>query len=315
MYYYFSSDYPAVIKINGMFYGKIEKVIKPLKIDKDISPFIEICPLKSEGNSINFILDNEFLTCPPNGVSITDLKGGYMIKFYQRFDKLPFNILAQEKFSNAIVTIFTENSLKLSIETPNDFYAETFNLNPDSASITQFNLNSHSFIAVTFYSQTTLLYIYKIDEKVIKVFTRSIFDYTLTPEFKTTENFKDIEKHTVNSVWNFIDNEMKRVSFSISKKENFDFNNLNEKLIPYVFTESLLVGDDASIYLCENVKENADKLCSYFGDFIGVFPPPTFRDVNEVGLIYSKSENLYEIEYFIFELKDNKIFNIKKSEC
>ena len=165
MYYYFSSNYPAVIKINGMFYGKIEKVIKPLKIDKGIFPFIEICPLKAEGNSINFILDNEFLTFPPSGVSITDLKGGYMIKFYQRFDKLPFNVLAQEKFSNGVITVFTENSLKLSIETTSDFYAETFNLNPDSASISLFSLNGCSFVAITFYQDEKLLYVYKIDEK------------------------------------------------------------------------------------------------------------------------------------------------------
>lgn len=310
MYYYFSSDYPAVIKINGIFYGKIEKVIKPLKIDKGTFVFIEICPLKAEGSSINFILDNEFLTSPPNGISITNLKGGYMIKFYQQFDKLPFNILAQEKFSNGIVTVFTENSLKISIETPNDFYAETFNLNPDSATITHFNLNSSSFVAITFYKDVKLLYVYKIDGKITKVFTRSVFEYTLTPEFKTIENFKDIEKHTVNSVWNFVDGKMQRVSFNVSKSERH--NNLNEKLIPYAFMESLLVGDDINHYLCENVKETADKLCSYFGDFIGVFPPPTFRDINEVGLIYSKSENVYEIEYFTFELKENKIFNIKK---
>ena len=315
MFYYFSSDYPAVIKINGMFYGKIQDVIKPLRIEKNLSPFIEICPLNEDGCAVNFILDGHFLCSPPKGVSITDLKGGYLVKFYNRYDKLPFSILAQEKLPYAVVTVFTESSLKLSIESQSDFYAETFNINCTDATITPFNLSNERFIAIKLNAREVTLCVYHIGEKTKKVFCRSVFDFSTSPEFTTTEKFNDIAKHIVNTVWEFNENQFKIKSVSCAKKVGFDANCLPERLIPYAFLESFLSGDNIEEFLCENIKENADKLSSYLGDFIGIFPPPTFRDINEVGLIYSITENKYQVEYFTFELENKKIFNIKKSEC
>lgn len=313
MYYYFSSDHPAVIKINGIFYGKIQDVIKPLKVD-NVTPFIEICPLKPDGTAVNFILDAEFLTSPPSGISVSDLKGGYLIKFYERIDKLPFHILAQEKFPYAVVTVFTENSLKLSIETPTDFYAETFNLNTCPVEIIPFSQNNEKFFAIKFGACEYLLAIYHVNEKIEKVFYKNVCDCTFTPEFITTEKFNDIKKHVLTCSWEFCDNTFKKKRLSCKGKENFNIENLPERLIPYAFLENFLIGDSIDEFLCENIKTNSHKLHSYLGEFIGVFPPPIFRDINEVGLIYSKSENLYEVEYFTFELKDKKIFNVKKSE-
>lgn len=315
MYYYFSSDYPAVIKINGIFYGKIQDVIKPLNIEDNISPFIEICPLKPDGTAVNFFLNADFLTCPPNGISVSDLKGGYLIKFYERIDKLPFDILAQEKFPYAVVTVFTENSLKLSIETPTDFYAETFNLNACPVEIIPFSQNNQRFFAIKFDLDECLLAIYHISEKVEKVFYKKVCTFTFSPTFSTTEKFNDIKKHVLTCSWEFCDNTFKKKNVSCKAKEDFNIDNLHERLIPYAFLENFLVGDNIDEFLCENIKANANKLQSYLGEFIGVFPPPTFRDINEVGLIYSKGENLYEIEYFTFELQNKKIFNIIKKDC
>ncbi len=315
MYYYFSSDYPAVIKINGMFYGKIQDVIKPLRIDKNLSPFIEICPLNENGNTVNFILDGEFLTSPPNGVNITDLKGGYLIKFYVRYDKLPFNVITQEKLPHAIATVFTESSLKLSIESQSDFYAETFNINCTDATITPFNINNDRFIAIKLVAHSTTLCVYYLGEKIKKVFCRNVFDFSLSPEFSTTEKFNDIAKHTVLTIWEFCGKEFKVKSASCTKKDGFNTSCLSERLVPYAFLESFLSGDSLDDFLCENVKSNADKLKSYFGNFIGIFPPPVFRDINEIGLIYPLTDNKYEVEYFTFELQDKKISNIAKKDC
>ncbi len=314
MYYYFSSNYPAVIKINGMFYGKIQDVIKPLKIDKAVAPFIEICPLKPNGNAVNFILDCEFLDCPPDCVSVTDLKGGYLIKFYQRYDRLPFEIKSQEKFPDALVTVFTENSLKLSIETPFDFYAESFNLDSCTTEISAFNLKNQKFLAVKFSTNEPLLCIYHVGDKIKKVFSRNVSDFSFSPDFTTEEKFNDIAKHTVKSIWEFNDFNFNRKALSCKTKENFNCEELPERLVPYAFLENLLVGDEIDAFLDQTVKENADKLHSYFGEFIGIFPPPTFRDINEVGLIYPLNKNSYHVQYFTFELKDKKILNIKKCD-
>ena len=45
MYYYFTSDYPAVLKLNGLYLGSIKDTVKSLSANQP--PFIEVCPLQS----------------------------------------------------------------------------------------------------------------------------------------------------------------------------------------------------------------------------------------------------------------------------
>ena len=129
MYFYFSAEYPAIIKLNGIYYGSITDTIKTCNFDNVDSPFIEVCPLSPRQTTVNFILDSSFLSYPPENVSVTDLKGGYLIKFNKTYNGSEFSVVGQEKQSDFMATVFNDNGNKLSIETPNDFYAETLTFN------------------------------------------------------------------------------------------------------------------------------------------------------------------------------------------
>ena len=61
------------------------------------------------------------------------------------------------------------------------------------------------------------------------------------------------------------------------------------------------------------MKEHADKLKGFLGDFIGVMPPPKFRNPDEIGLIYKISDDRFKVTYITAELNGEKITNIKKS--
>ena len=124
MQFYFISEFPAVIKINGVYCGKINKTIKSFDLLGDT--FVELCPLNRTEQPINFMLDHNFLSNPPDGTIITDLNGAFVINFMCISSFAPFSITAQQKFPFAVITVFRENGLKLSIETPHDFYAQTF---------------------------------------------------------------------------------------------------------------------------------------------------------------------------------------------
>jgi hypothetical protein len=84
--------------------------------------------------------------------------------------------------------------------------------------------------------------------------------------------------------------------------------------VPYAFTEELTVGLLGKEFLDDDIKENADKLHEFFGDFIGVMPPPTFRNSDEVGLIYNDGKNKYKVKYYLFDMKNGKICNIKTAD-
>ena len=104
MQYYFISEFPAVIKVNGIYNGKIDKTMKNFELENNA--FIEICPLNQTGQAINFMLNNEFLINPPDGVIIADLKGAFVINFIYLSSFAPFSIINQQKFPFAVVTVF-----------------------------------------------------------------------------------------------------------------------------------------------------------------------------------------------------------------
>lgn len=313
MFYYFSSTIKSALKINGNFYGIIDLDIKPIKIESE-NAFIELTPVNINAKSISFLLDDYFFSSPPSSIILTDLKGGYLIKFCPLKENNNFYIINQQKFDNLIATIFNENGLKLSLETPSDFYAQSFNLNFDSACIGQFQLNKHNFayVSVENLENKKLLFVYSIENKIEKVFCREVDNFCVDNGFSTEENYLDIAKHKITSFWEFSDFSFKRTSFKIEKSQRFSINNLLDNIIPFAFLEDLLVNDKIEDYLSQNLLDNIEHLPTFFGDFLGVIPPPEFRSENEVGLIYSKNENSFYIEYFIFGVENKKINSIKK---
>lgn len=314
MYYYFTCNYAAAIKINGIYYGTLCETVKSLRIDGDFAPLIEICSLNGRAQNVNFILDEQFLCTPPDNILLTDLKGGYLIKINQTETRADFNIINQQKFNGAIVTVFNENGLKISIETGYDFFAETLNLCVDNAEIIEFYLGNEHFIAVHLKSEKPLLLVYNLSKPIKKVFCREVDEFATSPTFTTTEKMSDIAKHIITSTWDFSNGQFIRKELSCKCAQDFDAEKLNENVLPFAFFEEVYAGGNYENYLSDDLSKNADKLKGFLGEFIGVIPPPKFRNDNEVGLIYKKTENKYSAEYYSVCIENNKITNIKKTD-
>ena len=97
MYYYFSASFDAVIKLNGTYFGKINDTIKFIDLS-DFNTFVEVCSLSPTDKSLNFILDENFLNNPPPYCSVTDMKGGYLIKFNRSYSFSEFKVIGQKRF-------------------------------------------------------------------------------------------------------------------------------------------------------------------------------------------------------------------------
>ena len=317
MYYYFSADYQSAIKINGIFKHKLIKGQPPFILtDKDLSIesqiFVELCPLNGDEYPVSFMLDDEFLANPPKSIMVVNLKGGYFIKFLSLLRLAPFSVIDQRKLPYAIATVFKENGLKVSIETPNDFYAENLNFDCSQAEILDFSLNGNQIIAINFKGEVNSLYCYHLGNKITKVFCREVQSFCTDNGFSTTQVFEDIRGHKVVCDWVFQDLTMKIADRKISYEKDLQIENLPDKIIGYAFLEEFLVGGEIKEFLCEQMQDNARYLKDYFSDFIGVFPPPWFRDFNEIALLYKKSSNTYYVNYYQFEIENKKIKNIKR---
>lgn len=314
MYFYFCAQYPSVIKLNGIYYGQISNTIKSCNFDGIDSPFIEVCPLLSNGATLNFILDQNFLSSPPENVSVTDMKGGYLIKFSNPPLDKKFNVIGQHKEPNLLCTVFNDLKSKLSIETPTDFYAEDLPFEILSVQFSKGTGNAKNLLAVAYNLDPIRLEVFSVNEKIVKVYSNQVESYLLDQTLSTTERFNDIAKHVRSSVWELKNGVLQQKSINISLKDSFSLQDLPPKLVPFAFLEELLVGGDLAEYLSENILKNKDMLGEYFGDFIGIMPPPIFRRIEEVGLIYHDTNTKYFIEYFSFEIENGKILNIKKSD-
>ncbi len=314
MVYYFCSEYNAALKLNGIYCGILSDTAKSINIDND-SAFIEVLPITADEKPVCMLLDGGSIDSPPNSVSITDLKGGYLIKFLKNFSGGDFDVISQQKFPDLIITIFNDKGAKLSIDTANDFFVEKVDFEFSSAEF--FRINSFScgknILAVVFYGKLSLIRLYDTTTKPIRcIFSRTVNEFSFEKEFITTENVNDMAKHKITCSWDYDGNLLQEKTKTVSKSDNFIINLIPEKLLPFAFTEELFVGGNVDEFLAENLQANADKLKGFFGDFIGVFPPPPFMEEDCVGVIYPNGKNKYIAEYFYFEISNGKITGIKK---
>ena len=311
MYCYFSSAYKAAIKINGTFFGRIDGDARGIRIDEE-SVFIEICPLDF-GAATGFILDKNFLSSPPPAVSVADLKGGYLIRFFEQPKNSEFKIIAQGKYPQAVITVFYENGLKASVETPQGFISEVFPFNAKKAEISDVNVSGRNVVAI-FFPENSAICLYDLSKAPVKLGEISADAFSMENDFSTTLNKKDMAKHKIVSRYTIKDGKLYESERTVQISENFDKTALPAALVPYAFFEELNCGGDYAFYLSEKVKENADKLKTYFGEFLSVMPPPPFRNENEIGLIYKAGKNKYSVDYASVEISDGKITNLKRSE-
>lgn len=314
MYFYFFCEYPAVIKFQGIIFGTVNNSVKFCDLEEPY-PLVEICPLCGESENFAFYLTDEFLNSPPPNASVTDLKGGYFLRFFKSEKNGEFRIISQEKFRDATATAFYDNGYKISLDTRTGFYAETLSFSPLSAAFScGENVNSNLIFACFNCGNRKILNVYGIKESAL-LFSKEIAEWEISATgFTTTEKIKDVAKHVIicNHAYNASDGTVKETSRKVTANEKFNPENLPVFLLPYAFCEEFLCGGDFTRYLSDGIKENADKLKGYLGEFIGVTTPPLFRDYKEIGLIRKTTERKYSVDYYTFETEDKKINNIIK---
>lgn len=312
MIIYLSTSLHSAIKINGSYVGQV--LNEPISLPININDFIEIVPIGKNCLPFSFIFDDNFLSCPPEKIIITDLNGGYLLTYQNEIiNTEEFKVISQKKFNDLVCTIFCDGNVKLSIETNCDFFAENIAFLVENADIDKLFINGKEFLVIIlYYCKDKELLIFSYNGKIEKLLQKKIDKVDYNNTLITEENLLDLAKHNIRCEFIEQDGKFIENNRTVTCSENFNINNLSNKILPYAFLEEYLCGGNCHPYLCDNVKDNFEKLKEYLGEYIGIMPPPPFRDINEIGLIYKLSTQKYKVEYFAFEFENNKIYNIKK---
>ena len=211
MYFYFSSEYPAALKIGGIYYGQIFLDVKGINLDLANPVLIEICPMKKKEEASCFIIDDCFPKNFDALASVTDLDGGFFIKFKKSAKIDETFVLAQEKFTDIAVSVFNQSGLKISLETRCDFFAEDVYGDFSSASVKKFILDGKELVLICLENQTEkCLLIYDYQDKIRRIFYDKVSDFSLENGFNTTMVFFDVLKHKVEIKWEYADGKLKQ---------------------------------------------------------------------------------------------------------
>ncbi len=293
MDYYFLSNLPYHLKVDGKYAGKVGKNLKVLKCCN--LNFLEFLPISVD-----------YLPCYSDLKSLENIKkfpllGGEII--LPIFDKKPnfhFKFLGQKHFSvkgqNYLLSVAIDGAVKFYVD-GNQSIIENLPFIPDSFDL--FNVNNLVFF--TFTSKKTMVIGYDFSRPSISLVFKDIVDsFEVDSTLKTQKRYNFINPIEVFEEWDFsspLTLQSRRTKLLKRVSE------IHEKLIPLSFMETVSVMGDLSIYLTSKLNERAKDIYEFIKKPIYLFNPPNVY--NEVISITEK-----EIFTYKFEIEHKSICNL-----
>ena len=301
---YFLSYIPAVLKLNGMYIGAIDGFERRIELDPADRVFAEIVPDKNL-HGLNFFLDEDFFKCPPKFCDVYLMQGDALIYIREYAEKdAKIEVKHQSRFCGNLVTVFAQAGLYLSID------GAEYSLTPLPQSFKNFTVKTHTLAGREVLSISNGRHLIIISESGKIIFKNAAHEYEISDTLKITAEFETCTAAQAHCEYGY-DGE----SLSLISAVTEELRPPEKEILHFAFFESILSAADCEKYLSEELKPKAANLKGYLGQFVGVTVPPEkfyleHGNINAAGLVYPKSENLYEIKYFAVDLADGKIDNL-----
>lgn len=296
---YFLSSRPCALMLGGVYFGMTDSFERFADVQPKDNVFAEFIP---EGAlPVGFFITEKLRFSPPEGCEVYLLRDGIAV-YARDFPPSDFSlkIIAQERFVGNLVTVFKQGALQLSLETAKGFFVSALPPCFEPCSIRCEN-------GLFFIAGQDALAVYTDGGKCVlseRVSSYRIENNTLIatlPLSDSKQRFADCE-------WALTEEGCFQTSFRIRTEAQGTEESARDELLAYAFFESVLIGADFSRMLSDELKEKADHIKAFLGDFISV---TLTEDANTCGLVRRKKERLFELHYFTVEIRDGKISDIK----
>ncbi|MDE5943449.1 MAG: hypothetical protein K2H30_04490 [Clostridia bacterium] len=305
---YFLSCTPAVLKLNGLYVGRIDSFERHIELDPADRVLAEIVPGENL-QSVNFFLDGEFFDCPPDFADVYLLENDALVYIREYGHKdVKLQAVFQTRFCGNLITVFSQGGVYLSSE------GAEYSLTPLPVQFLNCRAEQHILAG------RDVLALYGGNKLVI-----------------ISEHGKVIFQNTVEAA-EFGDTLFVRAPFetcTAAKAEcyfSYDGDRLTQtggrtvetrppepNATHFAFFESVLTCGDFVKYLDDGLKPKAGDLKSYLGNFVSVTVPTEkfyalHPNLTAAGLVYPLKSNLYEVKYFAVEMQNGEITNISPVE-
>lgn len=301
---YFLSCAPAVLKLNGLYVGRVDSFERHIELDPADRVLAEIVP-GDNLQGVNFFLDEQFFSSPPDFADVYLLENDALvyIRDYGRKD-VKLQVIYQTRFNGNLITVFAQGGVYLSCE------GAEYLLAPLPVQFLTCRAEQHTLAGrdvLALYGGNKLVVISDSGKVIFKntveaaefgdsLFVRAPFETCTAAKAECTYSY-DGEKLTQTG------------------GKTVETRQPEAGVAHFAFFESVLTCGDFEKYLDESLKPKAGDLKSYLGNFVSVTVPTEkfyilHQNVTAAGLVYPLKSNLYEVKYFAVEMQDGKITNL-----
>ena len=300
---YFLSSLPCSLSVNGCYFG----------ICNDFERFADLS-LKDENyilfqpqgaNAIGFFLTENIRFTAPIGCEVYLLKNGIAI-YAKDFPPIDFSlsVIAQLRHEKTLATLYKQGAIQVSIECEFGFFIST--LPPSFSSAT---LSFHD--ELLFVEGNNELAIFS--KKGQLLFLEKTLSYAVEKnQLSICLPLSNFLGRTANCRYDLSDDTLLQTSFSLTQTKTTSGENdqtkIREELLPYAFFESVRIGADYSQFLSETLRDKANDLPAFLGEFTSV---TLTKDPAVCGLVRKRQDRLYQVDYFTIEMEEGKIMDVK----
>ena len=307
---YFLSSKPCILTLNGAYFGLTDTFERFAEVSPKDNLFAEFTP--ESGQPIRFFLNESIRLNPPDRCEVYLLKDGLAV-YAKDFPSTDYTlrVIAQEREGDALVTVFSQGGVQVSIESKRGFFLSTLPPSFESATL-QFYEN---FILITSPTQFAL---YNTLGKQLLLESYTAL-YLEDGVLNATLPLSDSLNRTAECSWSLEGNECEQTKFTVTQKTELNLTtphesttippSIREELFPYAFLQSVLLGVDCAHLLSEDLKPKAETLKSFLGDYQSVV---LTKNPRICGLVRQKCDRLFEVDEYLIELQNEKITDIKR---
>lgn len=294
---YFLSAEPCALTLNDVYFGITDRFERFIDVSPEDKIYARFSPQNKQ--PIGFFITEALRFSPPTGCMIYLLPDGIAVYAYDFWNSdAAMRVCAQARNGDTLYTLFEQARLQLSIQTANSLFVAYL-----PPSFAESELIFFEELCLVKGKNSLALY----DKRANCLLQEQFLDCTLeNGRLYATLPLSDSQNRTAECVWDLHGGTCTRVQFSIRYPKN-DVS-VPPNLLAYAFFESLLIGADPTPFLADDMREKADKLRTYVGDFQQVVP---LGEPNTCGLIKKKAERIFEVCVYEIIVENGKITDIR----
>ncbi len=311
---YFTASQPCALRLGGAMLGFCGGHEKFVDVDPESKTLAEFIPENADLLPADLVLEKSFFQSPPAFCDV--YRYGFAVHLHIREFSARYSgisVLVQERVCGALVTLYKNGGIQLSIEKTDGFYTESLPAAFADAQIFSETVGGKELIFLAAAEgEDTLLFIY---DGTRPLFKNRVLSYAAGELLSAKLAFRDCAGHIAESGWKLDNGRFALASYTVRERDGFEADSLDEKLLPFAFFQTFLARGDYRKYLSPELIGRADDLKDYLGNFADVcIPPSAFYlhcgKINATGLVYPAAENVFDVKFFSLEIKSGKICNI-----